>query len=110
MITLQLILWLTLYGWLWNGEVQAERPASGVKTNLQVRVNQSDVIVVGEFRGTEKNRKAKAPIKVLDVLRGESSPNREVVACFRASALTITPRQRSKWIFFTKAFRSEERG
>lgn len=73
---------------------------SKVATNLQNRVSQSDVIVVGEFRGTENRRKAQAPIKVLDVLRGQLSPDGNLVTCFRASALTITPKRGSRWIFF----------
>jgi hypothetical protein len=66
-------------------------------SNVASNILAADLVVVGRFNGRENDRKARAKIEVIQRIKGPPASN--VVACFRASALTVTPPLDSRWIF-----------
>jgi hypothetical protein len=67
---------------------------------LEYMVKEADVIVEGEFIGIINDRRAEAPIQKMKLLKGTLAPGTLVVACYQATALTVSPYRGSRWMFF----------
>jgi len=92
-----------------NAALAQQIPSPNLTTNLEQKIRDSNLIIIGQFLATTNDRKAKAPIKILETLMGSVQNETRVVACFRANALTISPKKGSKWIFLLrKPFKTED--
>jgi hypothetical protein len=106
-------LYYLIGGWLFfiaaNISPAQTSPPPNVTTNLEQKVGNADLIVTGQFLAATNDRKAKAPIKILEILKGGVGNETRVAACFRANALTVSPKIGSKWIFFLlKPYKTED--
>jgi len=80
------------------------------QTNLDQKVRSAELIVVGQFLNSPNERRAKAPIKVSDTLKGKVRTDTGIVACFQATGLTVSPKKLSKWIFLLLASTETKNG
>ena len=60
----------------------------------------ADLVLVCHLRGFRVSRHARTPLESIEVLRGDASSGRTIIACYHLTPATDFPKPGSRWVVF----------